>query len=72
MPRKGAKLSPEAQKKQREAIARWKSEHMASVTVTVRKERAAAYREMAARRGTTLRAIILEHLDKLVEEEGLQ
>lgn len=72
MPRKGAKLSPEAQQKQREAISRWKMEHMASVTVTVRRERAELYKALAAKRGTTLRAMIVGYLDGELQAEGME
>lgn len=71
MPRKGVKLSETAKKKNVAAIRAWQKEHTESLAIRVRKEKAAAYRELAQRRGQSLSSIIWKHLDAECEKEGI-
>lgn len=64
MPRKGAKLSPEAAEKQRQAQAAWHKEHCASLGITVRKEDRDRYAALAKSRGMSLRGLIISLLER--------
>lgn len=71
MPRKGAKLSPEAQARQDAASARWKLQHYENLSVPLRKGKRAAYKELAHVRGVSLSALIQTYLDGECEREGI-
>lgn len=73
MPRRGSKLSPEAKKKNTAATAAWHAENteILKFSIRVRKGRAGAYRELAARRGQSLTGIIREYLDAQCEKENI-
>lgn len=72
MPRKGAKLSAEAQARQLEAIKAWHKEHTVAVSFRIRKEKHPLYKELAARRGVSLSGMIQAYLDAECEKEGLK
>ena len=72
MPRKGAKLSKEAQAKQTEAIRAWHKENTVAITFRVRKEKQPRYKELAARRGMSLSGMIQAYLDGECEKEGIE
>lgn len=71
MPRKGAKMSDEAKKKNAESIRRWQKEHTEALSIRVRREKADAYRELARRRNQSLSSIIWRHLDEECQKEGI-
>ena len=71
MPRKGVKMSDAAKKKNAAAIRAWQKEHTESIGIRVRKEKAAAYRELARRRGQSLSSLIWSHLDEECSKEGI-
>lgn len=71
MPRRGAKLSPEAAERQRQAIKSWQAEHTVNVSIRWRKEDAARYKALAARRGMSFSGLLKEYLDAECEKEGL-
>lgn len=71
MPRKGAQLSPSAAKKNQEAIVRWKLEHTENLSVSLRKGKRDAYKQLAAARGTSVSALIQDYLDQLCRESGI-
>lgn len=66
MPRAGTKLSSEATARQNEAIKRWHRENTTSICIRVRKEKAAAYKDLASRLGKPLATIIQEALDAMI------
>lgn len=72
MPRKGVKMSPEAVKKNNEAIAKWKVEHTDNLSVSVRKGKREAYKRLAQLRGTSVSAMIQEFMDAECRKEGLE
>lgn len=72
MPRKGAKLSDEAQARNTQAIARWHRENTEALSVRVRREQADAYRQLAKARGQSLTAIIRDYLEAECEKEGIR
>ena len=72
MPRKGVKMSPEAVKKNNEAIARWKVEHTDNLSVSVRKGKREAYKRLAQLRGTSVSALIQDYLDGECRKEGIE
>ena len=67
MPRKGVKMSDAAIAKQNEAIKAWHKEHTVQLCFRFRKEKAAAYKELAEKRGQSLSSLIQELLDNLLE-----
>lgn len=72
MPRKGAKLSEDAQVRNAQAIARWHRENTEALSVRVRREQADAYRQLAKARGQSLTAIIRDYLEAECEKEGIR
>lgn len=73
MPRKGTKLSPEAQIKQTAATQAWHQEYTEVIKFSVRlpKGRGSAYRELAAATGRSLTSIVKEHLDEDCRKAGI-
>lgn len=73
MPRRGAKLSPEAKEKNTAATAAWHAENteVLKFSIRVRKNYAGAYRELARKRGRSLTGIIREYLDAECEKENI-
>lgn len=74
MPRKGTKLSPEAQANQAAATAAWHRENTEVIKFSVRlpKGRGSAYRELAAATGRSLTSIVREHLDEDCRKAGIE
>ncbi len=74
MPRKGSKLSPEAAAKNAAATAAWHKENTSVIKFSVRVPAGSesAYKELAARRGTSLTAIVREYLNAECRKEGIQ
>lgn len=66
MPRAGTNLSDAAAAKQAEAIKKWHRENTTSICIRVRKEKAAAYKELANRLNKPLAKIIQEALDAMI------
>lgn len=58
-----ANLSPEAKKRQLEAIKRWHAENTVKIVFRVRKEKRELYKALAARRGVSLSKLIQDYLD---------
>lgn len=73
MPRKGARLSPDAAERQREAIKSWhdKNTEVLKFSVRVRAGCQDAYRELAHRKGVSLTSLIRDYLNALCAEEGI-
>lgn len=71
MPRKGTSLSPSAKAKNQQAIVRWKLEHTENLSVSLRKGKRDAYKRLAAMRGTSVSALIQDHLDGLCRDAGI-
>ena len=87
MPRKGAKLAEEAAKKNAAAtggsykkVATMEEAFDGAdivypkswaLSIRVRREKAAAYRELASRRGQSLSSIVWQYLDAECEKEGI-
>lgn len=73
MPRKGTKLSPEAQARQNAATEAWHRENteVLKFTIRVRAGCAGAYKQLAAARGTSLAGIIKSYLDEQCRIEGI-
>ena len=71
MPRKGAKLSPEAIKKNNEAIVRWKLEHTENLSISLRKGKRDAYKQLAELRGTSVSSMIQTYMDAECRREGI-
>ncbi len=71
MPRKGTKLTAEAEANNARAIARWKKENVDNLSIGVRKGKREAYRELAQRRGTSLSELVQRFLDAECEREGI-
>ena len=69
MPRKGVNLSDEAKANNAYAIRRWQKANTDVLTIRVRKEQAAAYRELAKNKKTPLSKIIKDYLNSLLEQE---
>ena len=69
MPRKGTKLSDEAQKKQSEAIKAWHKENTVVLNIRVRKEVAEDYRALARSRGLPLATLIKQLLEAELEKK---
>ena len=69
MPRKGTKLSPEAAQKQRAAIAAWHGEKIENLSIGLRKGKRAAYKQLAAARGTSVSSLIQTYMDAEYEKE---
>ena len=74
MPRKGTKLSPEAQANQAAATAAWHRENTEIIKFSVRlpKGRGSAYRELAAATGRSLTSIVKDHLDEECRKAGIE
>lgn len=70
MPRKGTKLSDEAQRKQTEAIAAWHKANTVVIDIRVQKERADAYKALAKSRGLPMATLIKQLLDAELEKEN--
>lgn len=73
MPRKGTKLTPDAQARQDAAIAAWHRENTEVIkfSVRVRKGCGAAYKELAKRRGVSLTSLIRDYLNSECEKENI-
>lgn len=71
MPRKGAKLSPEAAAKQTAAVRRWHLENYENMSVCLRKGKRDAYRRLADLRGSSVSKLIQDFLDAECEKEGI-
>ncbi len=73
MPRKGTKLSPDAQARQNAAVDAWHRENTEVIkfSVRVRKGCGEAYRELAQRRGVSLTALIRDYLNAECEKENI-
>ena len=73
MPRKGTKLSPDAQARQDAAVDAWHKENteILKFSVRVRKGCGAAYKELAKRRGCSLTALIRDYLNGECEKENI-
>lgn len=69
MPRKGTKLSDEAQKKQNEAIKAWHKENTVVLNIRVRKEVAEDYKALARSRGLPLATLIKQLLEAELEKK---
>ena len=74
MPRKGAKLSPEAQARQNAATEAWHRENteVLKFSIRVRSGCSGAYKQLAAVRGTSLARIIKDYLDGECRKEGIK
>lgn len=74
MPRKGAKLSPDAQARQNAATAAWHKENTEIIkfSVRVKKGRSLAYRELAKKRGESLTGIVKAYLDGECQKENIE
>lgn len=70
MPRKGAKLSDEAQARQNEAIRAWHRENTVVLNIRVQREKAAAYKELAKKRGVPMATLIKKLLDQELENDN--
>lgn len=71
MPRKGTKLSPEAAEKQAAAIRAWQLENMQNLSIALRKGKRDAYKQLAARRGTSVAGMIQAYMDEECRKEGI-
>ena len=69
MPRKGTKLSSEADAKNKEAIRRWKLENIENLSVGLRKGKRDAYKRLAEARGTSVSNMIQSYMDAEYEKE---
>lgn len=74
MPRKGTKLSPDAQTRQNAAVDAWHKENTEVIkfSIRVRKDCAGAYKELAQRRGVSLTALIRDYLNSECSKENIQ
>lgn len=63
MPRKGAKLSPEAKAQQAEAIKAWKLANIENLSIGLRRGKRDAYKRLAAARSTSVSAMIQDYMD---------
>ena len=63
MPRKNARLSPEALARDRAYTAEWKKKNTVIIPLQVRKGERERYKQLAARRGVSLTRLILSLLD---------
>jgi len=74
MPRKGVKMSPEAQARSDAAAAAWHKENteVLKFSIRVKKGCGAAYKELAARRGKSLTGIIRDYLNSECAKEGIE
>lgn len=64
MPRKGTKLSEDAQARQKEAVKNWHKTNTVVIDIRVQREKAAAYKELAKKRGLPMATLIKELLDR--------
>ena len=73
MPRKGSKLSPEAQERQKAATEAWHRENteVLKFSIRVKSGCSGAYKQLAAARGTSLTRIIKDYLDEQCRLEGI-
>ena len=73
MPRKGTKLSPEAQARQKASTEAWHRENteVLKFSIRVRSGCSGAYKQLAAARGTSLTRIIKDYLDEQCRLEGI-
>ena len=69
MPRKGTKLSDEAQKKQNEATAAWHKANTVVIDIRVKREKADAYKALAQSRGLPMATLIKQLLDQELQRE---
>ena len=72
MPRRGAKLSPDAVKSNNEAIARWKAENIDNLSIGLRKGKRDAYKRLAAVRGTSVSSMIQTYMDEECRKQGIE
>lgn len=72
MPRHGTTLSPDADRRNREAIARWKSAHIETLSIGLRKGKRDAYKQLSAARGTSVSAMIQSYMDGECQKEGIK
>ena len=71
MPGRRTNLSPAAAEKQKAAIREWKRKNLVTLGLSVRRERRDAYNELAKRRGTSLRGLVIRYLEGECEKEGI-
>ena len=72
MPRKGTKLSPDAAANQAEAIKRWKLENTENLSICLRTGKRDAYKKLAAKRGTSVSALVQDYMDAQCRKEGIE
>lgn len=73
MPKKGTKLSEEAQARQKAATDAWHKENTEVIkfSIRVRSGCGGAYKELAARRGVSLTSLIRDYLNEQCQAEGI-
>ena len=69
MPRKGARLSPEAAAKQAEQIAAYHAEHYENLSICLKKGKRDAYKRLAAARGESVSGMIQAFMDEEYRRE---
>lgn len=63
MPRKGARLSPEAAEKQAAAIREWHVKNYENLSISLKKGKRDAWKRMAEKRGQSVSGMIQEYMD---------
>lgn len=69
MPRRGARLSPEAAQRQKEAIAEWHAKNYENLSLPLKKGKRDAWKALAAARGESVSGMIQMYMDREYERE---
>ena len=69
MPRRGARLSPEAAQHQKEATAAWHARNYENLSLPLKKGKRDAWKALAAARGQSVSGMIQTYMDREYERE---
>ena len=69
MPRKGTRLSPEAEKRNADAIAAYHAQHYENLSITMRKGKRDAWKRLAEARGESVSGMIQRYMDSEYEKQ---
>lgn len=69
MPRRGAKLSPAAAQRQKEATAEWHAKNYQNLSLPLKKGKRDAWKALAAARGQSVSGMIQTYMDVEYEKE---